>query len=151
LGEFSLWSTCTRVQEGLAAAWCGQWCCRGAKEAPGVVRLLCSDTLSVRLCWLGPAFTRCTFWRLLGGEGSRLKGLTCGPKSPRAPEASGGVCLLMSRPMRDPVGGVVDSTTPAGQRWGALQALGARGACLWFGPWLALEVKGGQGLGPNSC
>jgi hypothetical protein len=60
LGEFSLWSTCTGVQEGLAATWCGQWCCHGAEEAPGIVQLLCSDTLSVRLCWLGPAFTRCT-------------------------------------------------------------------------------------------
>jgi hypothetical protein len=29
------------------------WRCRGAKEALGVVRLLYSDTLSVRLCRLG--------------------------------------------------------------------------------------------------
>jgi hypothetical protein len=27
----------------------------------GIVWLLCSDTLSARLCWLGPVSTRCTF------------------------------------------------------------------------------------------
>jgi hypothetical protein len=60
LGELSQWSTCARVQKGLATASCGPWRCRGAKEALGVIRLLCSDTLSVRLCRLRPASTRCT-------------------------------------------------------------------------------------------
>jgi hypothetical protein len=96
------------------AASCGPWRCRGAEEALGVVRLLCSNTLSVRLCWLGPASTRCTFWRLLGGEGSRLEGLTREPGSPRAPEASGGVYLLASHSVRDPIGGAVDSAAPVG-------------------------------------
>jgi hypothetical protein len=31
---------------------CGSWWCYGAEEALGVVRLLCSDTLHVRLCRL---------------------------------------------------------------------------------------------------
>jgi hypothetical protein len=66
---------------------CGPWRCRGAEDALGVVRLACSNTLSVRLCWLGPASPRRTFWSLLGGEGSRLEGLTQGPGSP---QASGG-------------------------------------------------------------
>jgi hypothetical protein len=56
--------------------------CRGAEEALGIVRLLCSDTLHVRLCRLGLASHRWTFWSLLGGEGGRLQGLTCGPRSP---------------------------------------------------------------------
>jgi hypothetical protein len=81
----------------------GPWHCRGAKKALGIIWLLCSDTLSVRLCWLGPASTRCGFWRLLGGEGIRLEGLMSGPESPRAPKASRGVCPLVSRPKRDPL------------------------------------------------
>jgi hypothetical protein len=56
--------------------------CRGAEEALGVVRLACSNTLSVRLCRLGSASSRRTFWSLLGGEGGRLEGLTRGPRSP---------------------------------------------------------------------
>jgi hypothetical protein len=69
----------------------GPWRYRRAKEALGVVRLLCFDMLSVRLCRLGPASARCTLWRLLGDEGIRLEEPTSGPRSPRAPEASGGV------------------------------------------------------------
>jgi hypothetical protein len=60
----------------------GPWRCRGAEEALGIVRLLCSNTLSVRLFWLGPTSTRCTFSRLHGGESIRLEGLTSGPGSP---------------------------------------------------------------------
>jgi len=116
LGELCLWSTCARVQEGIAAARYGPWRCRGAEKALGVIRLPCSDTLSVRLCRLGPASFGCTFWRLLGGEGGRLEGLTRGPESPLTPRASGGVCLLASCPLRDPVGGTVDRAAPAGQR-----------------------------------
>jgi hypothetical protein len=69
----------------------GPWHCCGAKEALGIVRLLYSDMLSVRLCWLGPTSTRCTFWRLLGDEGIWLEELTSGPISPQAPKVSGGV------------------------------------------------------------
>jgi hypothetical protein len=72
----------------------GSWHCRGAEEDLGVVRLLSSDTLSVRLCWLGPASTRCTIWRLLR-EGIWLEGLTRRPESPRAPEDSGGIYPLV--------------------------------------------------------
>jgi hypothetical protein len=79
----NLWSTCVEVQEGLAATRCGPWRCRGAEEALGVLQLLCSDTLRVRLCQLGLASPRWTFWSLLGSEGGRLQGLTCGPRSPR--------------------------------------------------------------------
>jgi hypothetical protein len=60
---------------------CGLWRCCGVEEALGVIRLLCSDTLSVRLCQLGLGSTRCTLWRILGGEGSQLEGMTCGPRS----------------------------------------------------------------------
>jgi hypothetical protein len=67
------------------------------------------------------------FWRLLYGKGGRLEGLTCGPGSHHAPEASGGVCLLASCPVRDPVEGAVDRAVPAGQRLGAPKALVARG------------------------
>jgi hypothetical protein len=60
----------------------GPWRCRGAEEAQGVVWLLCYDTLRARLCRLGPASPRWTFWSLLGGEGGWLQGLTSGPGSP---------------------------------------------------------------------
>ena len=39
-----------------------------------------------------------TFWRLLGGEGGRLQGLTCGPESPRAPVAVGSFVFLCHAP-----------------------------------------------------
>jgi hypothetical protein len=58
-----------------------------------------------------------------------------GPGSPRALEASGGVCLLMSHSMRNPVGGVVDSATPAGQRWRAPE------------PWMLGALVSSPGLG----
>ena len=121
-------------------ASCGLWRCRGAEEALGIVRLLCSNTLNVRLCRLGPDFSRCAFWRLLGGEGSRLEGLTRAPGSSRAPEASRGVFLFASRSMRDPVGGAIDRAAPVGQRWGAPQALVSRGAPLEPGPWLVSKT-----------
>jgi hypothetical protein len=79
---------CNGVVWTVAISW--------SRRSSGVARLLCSDTLSVRLCQLGPASTKCTFWRLLGGEGSRLEGLTRRPISPQAPEASRGVCFLVS-------------------------------------------------------
>ena len=37
---------------------CGPWQCRGAEEALVVIRLLCFDTLSVKICRLGPVSTR---------------------------------------------------------------------------------------------
>jgi hypothetical protein len=49
------------------------------KKALGVVWLVCSDTLSVMLYQLGPASTRCAFWKLLGDEGNRSEGMTSGP------------------------------------------------------------------------
>jgi hypothetical protein len=51
----SLRSICVGVQEGLAAVLCGLWQYHGAKEALGIIWLLCSNTLRVRLCRLGPA------------------------------------------------------------------------------------------------
>jgi hypothetical protein len=84
-----LWSTCAGVQEGLAAVLYGPWRCRGAKEALGVVRLLCSDTLRVRWCRLGSASPKWTFWSLLGGKEGWLQGLMCGPRSRLALEAAG--------------------------------------------------------------
>jgi hypothetical protein len=104
----SLWSTCAGVQEGLVAALCGPWRYSGAEEVLGVVRLACSDTLSVRLCWLGPAYPRRTFWSLLSGKGGQLEGLKHGPKSPRAPGGREGACLLLSRPVHDPIGGAAE-------------------------------------------
>jgi hypothetical protein len=62
----SLGGSCSGVE--------GPWRYRGAEETLGIVWLLCSDTLSVRLCRLGPVSTMCTFWSLLGGEGIRLEG-----------------------------------------------------------------------------
>ena len=47
---------------------------RGAEQAPGVVRLLCSNTPSVKLYRLGPASPRGAVWRHLGGEGGWLEG-----------------------------------------------------------------------------
>jgi hypothetical protein len=54
----SLSSTCVEVQDGLAVASCRPWRCREAEEALAIVRLLCSDTLSAKLCRFGPASTR---------------------------------------------------------------------------------------------
>jgi len=64
---------------------CGSWWCRGAEEALGAVRRLCSNTLRIRLCWLGPASPGWTFGSLLGGEGGRLQGLTRRPGGLGAP------------------------------------------------------------------
>jgi hypothetical protein len=96
----------------------GPWRCRGAEEALGIVRLLCSNTLSVMLFWLGPASTRCTFSRLHGGESIRLEGLTSGPGSPEPLKPSGGFDPLCHVPVHDPVSGAVDSAAHAGQRRG---------------------------------
>jgi hypothetical protein len=136
-----LWSTCARVQEGLAAALCRPWRCHRAEEVSGIVRLLCSDTLSVRLCRLRPASPRSAFWRILGGEGGRLEGLTCGPGSPQAPGGRVRVCLLASRPMRDPVRGVVHSAAPAGQRQGAPKPWWLGAYSLVPRPWLVPEAR----------
>ena len=94
----SLWSTCTGLQVGLAAALYGLWWCHGAKEALGVVRLLYSDTLRVRLCRLGSASPRWTFWSLLGGEGGRLQRLTCGPRSRPSPVGCGKLVFFCHAP-----------------------------------------------------
>jgi hypothetical protein len=93
-GDESLRSTRVGGQEGLAVALYGPWWCRGAEEALDVVRLLCSDTLHVMLCWLGPASPRWTFWSLLGGEGGWLQGLSRGPESRLAPGGRRKLVLL---------------------------------------------------------
>jgi hypothetical protein len=79
-------------------ALCGPWQCHGAEEALGVIRLLYSDTLRVRLCRLGPASPRWTFWSLPGGEGGRLQELTCGPRSRLAPGGQGKLVFLCHTP-----------------------------------------------------
>jgi hypothetical protein len=76
----------------------GPWRCRGAKEALDVIRLLCSDILCVRLCWLVPASPRWTFWSLLGGEGGRLQGLSRGPRNRPARGGSRKLVLLCHAP-----------------------------------------------------
>jgi hypothetical protein len=108
---FSLRSTCDGVQESLAAVRRGPWRCLGAEEGLGVIWLLYSDTLRVRLCHLGPSSPGEAFWSLLGGGGGRLQGLMHGPKSPRALGGRGMLCL-MSCPRRDPVRGAVGRDTP---------------------------------------
>jgi hypothetical protein len=80
---------------GLVATRYGPRRCRGAKEALGVIWLLCSDTLHVRLCRLGLASVPL--------------------------EAMGKLCLLMSRPVRDLVRKVADNVVPKGQRRGVLE------------------------------
>ena len=72
----------------------GWWRCHRAKEALGVGRLFYSDTLCVRLCWLGLASPRWTFWSLLSGKGGWLQGLTCGPRSQPAPRGHGKLVFL---------------------------------------------------------
>ena len=94
----SLRSTCVGVQTSLAVALCGLRRCCGAEEALGVIRLLCSDTRHVRLCRLGPASPRWTFWSLPGGEGGRLQGLTHGPGSRLAPGGRGKLVFLCHAP-----------------------------------------------------
>jgi hypothetical protein len=98
---------------------CGPWQCRGAEEALGTIRLLCSDTLRVRLCRLGPASPRWAFWSLLGGEEGRLQGLTSRLGSPRAPGGRGKACLLVSRPVHDPIEGAAGKAAPKMLRRGA--------------------------------
>jgi hypothetical protein len=86
---------------------CGPSRCLGAKEAwasssYSVLTLCVSD--GVGLDWPPPGET---FWSLLGGEEGQLRGLTRGLGSPRAPVGSRKLCLLVSRPRRDPVRGAV--------------------------------------------
>jgi hypothetical protein len=77
---------------------CGPSRCLRAKEAwasssCSVLTLCVSDGVSLDRPPLGE-----TFWSLLSGEGGRLRGLTHGPKSPRAPGGCRKLCLLVSRP-----------------------------------------------------
>jgi hypothetical protein len=65
----------------------------------------------------------------------------CGPRSPQAPGGHGGVCLLASRPVCDPVRGVVDSTALAGQRRGAHEPWWLGTCLLVLGPWLASKAS----------
>jgi hypothetical protein len=103
--------------------------CRGADEALGVVRLLCSNTLRVRLLSAWTGLSQVPFRSLLGGEGGRLQRLTLEPGSPRAPGGHGGVCLLVSRPVCDPIGRMAGKATRKGQRLGAPEPRWLR-ACL---------------------
>ena len=68
-----------------------------------------------------------------------VRGADARPKSPQAHRASGGVCLLASCPVRDPIGVVVDSTAPTMRRRGALEpwALGVLASSI--GPGLRLR------------
>jgi hypothetical protein len=118
-GGLRIWSTCARVQEGLVVVLYGPWQYCGAEEALGIIRLLCLDTMSVRLCRLRTASPRCVFWSLLGDEGGWLEGMMHGPGSLGAPGGHGGTCLLVSCPVRVPVRGAVDRAAPKGQRRGA--------------------------------
>jgi len=126
----------------------GPWRCCGAKEALGIVRLLCSDTLHVMLCQLGPASPWWTFWSLLGGEGGRLEGLMRGPGSPRAPGDRGEACLLVSRPVRDPVGGAAGKAAPKVLRRGAPSLVGSGRVFLCLG--LGWRRWPGRSRGPGS-
>jgi hypothetical protein len=78
-----------------------------------------------------------TFCSLLGGEGGQLRGLTHEPGSPRVPGGRRKLCLLVSRPERDPVRGAVGRGAPREWRQGAPRHR-QPGACLLVpGPWLA--------------
>ena len=74
----------------------GPWWCCGVEEALGVIQLLCSDTLRVRLCRLGPASPRWTFWSPLGGERDWLQGLMRGSRAAQPLEAVGSLssCVM---------------------------------------------------------
>jgi hypothetical protein len=98
---------------------CGPWRCRGVKEALGVIRLLCSHTLHVRLCQLRLASPRWTFWSLLGGEGGRLQGLTRGLGRHLAPGGHGKLVFFVSRPVHDHIVEVAGKATPRAWRLGA--------------------------------
>jgi hypothetical protein len=88
-----------RIPEGsCSGALCGPWWCCGAEEALGIVWLLFSDTLHARLCQLGSASPRWTFWSLLGGEGGWLKGLMHGPRGLPAPRGRGKLVFLCHAP-----------------------------------------------------
>ena len=119
----------------------GLWQCRRAEEALGIVRLLYSDTLSVKQCWFGPTSTRCTLWSFLGGEGIQLKGLMSEPESPRAPGVGGGICPLMSCHVRDFVGGVGDRATPIG-RGGVVEPSGHGCSGHWVPVWTMAQTRG---------
>jgi len=89
----------------------------------GIVRLLCSDALTIKPCRLGLASTKCTFWRLFSGEGISHEGLMSGLLSPQAPKAVRWVFPSCVMPhvaaMRDPIEEVIDSAALAMQRRGA--------------------------------
>jgi hypothetical protein len=103
---------CAEVQEGLAAVHRGPSRCLGAKEAwassgYSVLTLYVSDGVGLDRPPLGE-----TLWSLLGGEAVRLQGLTFGPRSPKASGGHWKLCLLVSRPRHDHVGGAVGRGTP---------------------------------------
>jgi hypothetical protein len=120
----------------------GPWRCCGAEQTLGVVWLLCSDTLSVRMCRLGPAATRYTFWRLLRGEGNRLEGLMSGPRSPRPLKPVEEFVFLRHTPCVTLSEEWLTVPRPLGSV-GEPSSLGAQGACLQLGPWLALKARRG--------
>jgi hypothetical protein len=106
----------------------------------GVVRLLCSDTLHVRLCRLGPASPRWMFSSLLGGEGGQLQGLTRGHGSHPVPGGHGklvflchALCVNLSQKWPHKATRRAWRLGTPKPRW--------HGACLLaLGPWLVLQV-----------
>jgi hypothetical protein len=124
----------------------GPWRCCGAEQTLGVVRLLCSDTLSVRMCRLGPAATRYTFWRLLRGEGNRLEGLMSGPGSPRPLKPVEEFVFLRHAPCVTLSEEWLTVPCPLGSAREP-SSLGAQGAYLQLGPWLALKARRGPRIG----
>jgi hypothetical protein len=58
-----------------------------------------------------------TFWSLISGKGGRLQGLMC---RPRSLEGLRKLCLLLSRPGRDPIREAVGRGMPWERRQGAL-------------------------------
>jgi hypothetical protein len=92
-----------------------------------------------------------TFWNLLGDEGGRLQGLMHGPRSPRAPEGSGKLCLLMPHPRRDPIEGAVGRGTPRERCQGAPEHRWPGACLLVHRPWLASIVRQEPMAGPGGA
>jgi hypothetical protein len=127
----SLGGSCSGTLWTMAVSW--------SQKSLGVVQLLCSDTLHVRLCRLGPVYPRWTFWSLLGDEGGRLQGLTRRLGSSPAPGGRGKLVFLCHAPCvtqsrKWPVG------PPPGWRLGSPKSRWLGACLLAHGPWLASQA-----------